>query len=181
MKTRDLEVSQVLEAFLWPLGRFGRTTCPLHQGTNAQSFWYRGDQWHCFSCGEGGNATSLGRRLGIESLGYKKVEFKLGGTEEMAHMGSRSSGHPVRVRSVAETLRAKGYRERTDQYDRASEACRLGHELVNIGRELFHLDPEIAAETVFAGMSLSEQAETALSHLEDCRRVLSSPGYDQAS
>lgn len=49
----------------WPLGRYGRTTCPIHQGDNAQAFRYWQFSWICYAgCGRG-TAVELAKKLSL--------------------------------------------------------------------------------------------------------------------
>lgn len=59
-------VPAILATIGHPLGRYGRTTCPIHQGKNPQVFRYDDDRWHCYAgCGSG-QVKKLRRLLGIE-------------------------------------------------------------------------------------------------------------------
>ena len=58
-------VEAVLEAAGHPVGRHGRTTCPIHQGDNEHAFSYTDRQWHCWACGEGGGIITLAKALGL--------------------------------------------------------------------------------------------------------------------
>ncbi len=56
-------IPDILERFSHPLGRRGRTTCPLHDSDNPQSFTYDLTRWYCFACNQGGGPRDLLSRL----------------------------------------------------------------------------------------------------------------------
>jgi hypothetical protein len=166
------EVWQVLEAIGWPAGHQGRTNCPLHRGKNLASFSYRGDEWCCFACGEAGHTSGLAIRLGLEMDGTKKVEFKLGGTEEMKNIGSGVIRQPPPLR-VAERMRRAALDERELEYDDLSDVHRLGCELMTTGEWIYRHLPADAAEMYFRGMALRGAAAKALNQLTVLRNILS--------
>lgn len=57
-------ISEILSRLDIPLGKRGRTLCPIHRGDNTQAFSYDDDkgQWYCFRCGIGGDAVELVKR-----------------------------------------------------------------------------------------------------------------------
>ena len=54
-------ISTVLTRLGVPIGRRGRTCCPIHRGDNPTAFVYDDDKgrWYCFRCGIGGDVISL--------------------------------------------------------------------------------------------------------------------------
>ena len=55
----SLTVEDILIRYGHPEGVRGRTTCPIHGGTNEHSFSYREGVWHCWACGAGGGIKKL--------------------------------------------------------------------------------------------------------------------------
>lgn len=166
------EVWQVLEAIGWPSGSHGRTSCPLHRGKNLASFSYRGDEWCCFACGEAGHTSGLAAKLGLELDGSKKVEFKLGGTEEMKNIGSGVIRQPPPLR-VAERMRRAALEEREREYDDLSDVHRFGCELMTTGERVYKFSLTDAGEMYFRGMALRGAAAKALNQLTVLRNILS--------
>jgi hypothetical protein len=54
-------ISSILSRLDIPIGRRGRTLCPIHRSDNNQAFSYDDGkgQWFCFRCGIGGDAVEL--------------------------------------------------------------------------------------------------------------------------
>ncbi len=55
------KISNTLQRLDVPVGRHGRTVCPIHRGDNRQAFSYDDakGQWFCFRCNIGGDVVRL--------------------------------------------------------------------------------------------------------------------------
>ena len=63
-----MTIQEILEGIGWPLGQHGRTTCPLHQGSNESAFSYTDAVWFCFGACGGGGIKDLAERLGLREI-----------------------------------------------------------------------------------------------------------------
>ena len=89
-----MTVEEVLQRGGYPLGIGGRTTCPVHRGTNPQQFVYTERQWWCFSCGQGGGTVQLATLLqvrGIEGVPIEITEAVRGGRTGRVLMAVRQA------------------------------------------------------------------------------------------
>jgi len=80
-------ISNILFRLDIPLGRRGRTRCPIHRGDNHQAFSYddKKGQWYCFRCGIGGDAIELVKKA--LDLDFKRALQWLG-IEPSANLGT---------------------------------------------------------------------------------------------
>lgn len=154
----DLFVSDVLEEVGWPLGYNGHTACPVHQGDNKTAFHYNERTWYCFSrCGRGGNARQLRKEL---ILKIEKPSIQIKGLAPFIFLPDRE---PIlRQLAPSELLHQRVEERRQARTDKLIARHQYGCELVRMGREIHRLDPELAAQTVWAGMRFVENAQQKL-------------------
>ena len=68
-----MTVPDVLAEANVPEGRRGLTRCPLHDD-RTPSFSYTERGWHCFGCGQSGNAWALAVKLGLRRERFRAGE-----------------------------------------------------------------------------------------------------------
>jgi hypothetical protein len=162
-----MTVSDVLDRAGWPAGQHGRTTCPVHRGTNKTAFQYGGNGWHCHGCGAGGTAWALAQTLGVlpERVGKR---FVIGGLEALNQAGSGYA--PTFPTSALTLLRNEAQRRRESRLDQLTGELAYASFLIRSGGELYRLVMErfdgplgssftaldAAADAVWAGLALEE-------------------------
>lgn len=58
-------ITDVLSEIGHSWGKGGRTSCPIHGGTNETAFAYKDHSFVCFNCGEHGGEKKLREKLGL--------------------------------------------------------------------------------------------------------------------
>ena len=149
-----MEIENVLERARWPIGKQGRTSCPLHLGKNPTAFSYRGGLWHCFHCGKSGNAHQLADIL----LGPRPTLRAVPGLE--AFGATAADTEPIRERLLPSARLHLALEERRGQRaDRARLSMRFGSELIGLADRLHAAAGgraeilDVAAEAVWLGMA----------------------------
>lgn len=101
----------------------GRTSCPIHNGTH-DNLSYNKTMWHCFKCGEGGDAITFVEKLfGLDFMGaVRRIadDFNI-------CLDIKSSQEDIRKSALAKLARetAKVSEDRRKQYETyaASRLC----------------------------------------------------------
>lgn len=132
-------VVDILTRLGHPLGRRGRTTCPVHHGDNDQEFSYRDSVWHCFACGAGGTAFELGQRLGL--IRERRTEKALRPIHGVEMLPPRERDAPTPPRPSVRLQRAL-YEAREARRDAAIRLHQEGFDLVRGGERLYALGLE---------------------------------------
>jgi hypothetical protein len=153
----ELLVADVLEQYGWPLGRDGRTTCPLHQGKNQSSFSYKGQLWTCFACGESGNAYQLRKEL-MPEIARPTREIKGFGLP----IYHKDSDPTPRVPPPSQRLRQGVEDRREKRIEKVVDRHRYGCDLIRAGRIIYPMNQEVAEDTVWMGLEIIEAAQREL-------------------
>lgn len=113
------------------LGRNNRVDCPLHGGTN-NNFSYNDKVFHCFTCGESGNAISfVGKLFGLtfqEAICRLDADFRLGLLNSPPSMRSelnfRRKRREAKQRRADRELKNAAYWKVFDEWKRLDDAKR---------------------------------------------------------
>lgn len=159
-----LSVPDVLVEAGWPLGRYGRTTCLLHEGDNRSAFSYTEEVWNCFACGAGGTGWHLAVRLGLRK---ERFSIRPGGAtipglsrHFFAHL--RPDPRPELLRVTERLRRAVLRKERAflavsrALLDGAEDEVSMAVDLWRSGRSRVDV-LDAAADAVWHALALEEQ------------------------
>lgn len=151
-------ISSVLPRLDIPIGRGGRTICPIHRGKNRQAFSYNDQKgiWHCFRCGEGGDVVRLVERsLDTDFRGALRfLEI------EKAH-GANQKNHTAADTNLTreQDERRLHWAELIERERELREEFRLRTKIARLGGDRLREDPDSAIAwdllaTAYSGTSL---------------------------
>lgn len=125
-----VKIADVLERYHIPLGRGGRTACPIHHGKKP-NFSYNDEVFQCWSCGAKGNVISLVMQL--HGLNFGQAMIRMNADFDLRLPIARRLSHRERAALNKKAVERKKARKREEAirglkrmiYDLAVDAYRM--------------------------------------------------------